>query len=71
VLIIEVLSNSTEVLDLKEKVDAYLAIPGLQAYLIVVQKECWLRIYERNESGNWLAHHFLNAFSDTLSLPSD
>jgi Uma2 family endonuclease len=70
VLILEVLSDSTEAIDLKEKVDAYLAIPGLQAYVIVAQKECWLRVYERDESGNWLPHRFLNALSDTLSLRS-
>ena len=70
VLIIEVLSDSTEAIDLKEKVDAYLAIPGLQAYVIVAQKECWLRIYERDDSGDWLPHRFLNALSDTLSLRS-
>jgi Uma2 family endonuclease len=38
VLIIEVLSDSTEAIDLKEKVDAYLVIPGLQAYVTVAQK---------------------------------
>lgn len=69
-LIIEVLSDSTEAIDLKEKVDVYLAVPGLQAYVIVAQKECWLRIYERDESGDWLPHRFLNALSDTLSLRS-
>lgn len=40
VLIIEVLSESTEGRDLRKKLDVYQAIPSLQAYVMVDQYEC-------------------------------
>ncbi|MES2734197.1 MAG: Uma2 family endonuclease [Bacteroidota bacterium] len=70
VLIIEVLSDSTEKKDLKEKVEYYQELPSLQAYLIVEQTECWIRVYERDAQGNWLPHWFANNLSDTLTLRS-
>jgi Uma2 family endonuclease len=47
-LIIEVLSESTAIKDFKEKLEYYKDIPSLQAYLIVEQTECWVRLYERD-----------------------
>jgi Uma2 family endonuclease len=70
VLIIEDLSDSTEKKDLKDKVDYYQEIASLQAYLIVEQSECWVRVYERDTQGNWLPHWFVNTLTETLTLRS-
>ena len=70
VLIIEVLSESTEKKDLKDKVEFYQNIPSLRAYLIVEQTEYWVRVYERDEEGKWLPHRFVNQLSDPLTLRS-
>jgi Uma2 family endonuclease len=69
-LIIEVLSDSTEGKDLREKVDIYQAIPTLQAYIIIDQYSCWVRVYERNGQGAWQLHPYLHSLEDTLQLPS-
>ncbi len=68
ILIIEVLSESTEKKDLVEKVEIYQAITSLKGYIIIDQSTCWLRIYERNEDGSWSAHRHLNSQEDTLFL---
>ncbi len=68
VLIIEVLSDSTENKDLKEKVDLYQEITSLQAYIIVDQGTCWLRVYERDAAGAWRSHRLINQRDATLQL---
>ncbi len=68
VLIIEVLSESTEGRDLRKKLDVYQAIRSLQAYVMVDQYECWVRVYERDAAGNWLPHRLLDAMNDTLYI---
>ncbi len=68
VLIIEVLSDSTERKDLIQKVEMYQAVPGLKAYIIIDQYSCWIRMYERSENGSWNAHQHLNNPGDTLSV---
>ncbi|MES2733469.1 MAG: Uma2 family endonuclease [Bacteroidota bacterium] len=67
-LIIEVLSESTATKDFKEKVEYYKDIPSLQAYLIVEQTECWVRVYERDMDGKWLSHWLANNLSETITL---
>ncbi|HEX8531527.1 MAG TPA: Uma2 family endonuclease [Cytophagales bacterium] len=68
VLVVEVLSESTERKDLIEKVDLYQSLSSLRAYLIVDQYSCWVRIYERSPDGSWAAHRHLNHREDVLSL---
>jgi Uma2 family endonuclease len=68
VLIIEVLSESTEGRDLRKKLDVYQAIPSLQAYIMADQYECWVRVYERDAAGNWLPHRLLDSMGDTLYI---
>jgi Uma2 family endonuclease len=69
-IVVEVLSDSTENKDLKEKVDVYLAMESLQAYIIIDQKQCWLRIYERGTDNKWLPHVALVDIADKLVLKS-
>jgi len=67
-LIMEVLSDSTENRDLKEEVDLYQKITSLQVYIIVDQYTCWLRVYERDAAGEWRSHRLLNHLDATLEL---
>ncbi len=52
VLLVEVLSDSTESFDLGRKLDEYLKIPSLLYYLIVQQNAHHVRVYERKD-GEW------------------
>ena len=50
-LIVEVLSKSTERIDKHEKLQAYLAMPSLQTYLMIDSREKLIKGYHRTESG--------------------
>ena len=53
-LIVEVTSPSTRATDRREKLDAYMRIPSLRAYLIVEQRRRQVLVYTRDESAGWL-----------------
>ena len=48
-LIIEVLSTSTQRVDLKEKFDNYTLIPSLMEYVAVSQEEMLVRVFRRSQ----------------------
>lgn len=48
-LIIEVLSKSTQRTDLKEKFDNYIHIPSLMEYVVVSQEEPLIRVFRRSQ----------------------
>jgi Uma2 family endonuclease len=54
VLIVEVLSDSTEAYDRGEKFAHYRRLPSLKEYLLVSQKEPRLEVYRRNDAGHWV-----------------
>ncbi len=66
VVIIEVLSDSTEV-KFTEKVDLYQSLPTLRAYIIIDQYSCWIRMYERDSNDIW-RNRLLNDMEDTLAV---
>lgn len=51
VVVIEVISESTRRVDEGEKLDAYLTIPSLEAYLLVDGGEACVTVYSRTDSG--------------------
>jgi len=53
ILLVEVLSNSTEVYDRGEKASHYRQIPSLQAYLLVSQYQRRLELQVRQADGEW------------------
>jgi Uma2 family endonuclease len=67
-VVFEVLSESTERVDRGEKRDAYLALPSLQAYVLIsqdkVRVEYWYRAGESWEG------RILTETGDVLELPS-
>jgi Uma2 family endonuclease len=52
-LIIEVLSDSTETTDKREKRINYQSLDSLEEYVLVAQDEIRVDIYRRGSSGNW------------------
>jgi Uma2 family endonuclease len=53
-LIVEVLSDSTEVVDRGEKLERYKRIPKLQMYVLVEQNRRFLQVFRRHPNGQWL-----------------
>jgi Uma2 family endonuclease len=53
VLLVEVLSPSTEVYDRTTKLDAYIQIPSLQDYLLISQQQPYIRHYARQSDTGW------------------
>ena len=67
-LIVEVLSNSTETTDKRQKRINYQSIDSLQEYILVSQDEIKVEIYRRDNKGNWTVETL--AKDDNLSLDS-
>ena len=55
-LIVEVLSDSTERIDRREKLLAYQTLPSLQEYLLVAQNARRVEVYRR--TNDWKAEYF-------------
>ncbi|MEM9272334.1 MAG: Uma2 family endonuclease [Cyanobacteria bacterium P01_F01_bin.143] len=53
-LIVEVLSNSTETTDKREKRINYQTIESLQEYVPVSQNEMRVEVYRKNSQGDWI-----------------
>jgi len=53
VLIVEVLSASTEAIDRREKMRAYATLASLQEYVLVDSRSARLEIYRRLPAGGW------------------
>jgi Uma2 family endonuclease len=53
VLLVEVLSDSTEGYDRGEKAAHYRRIPSLREYVLVSQREPHVEVYRKNEAGRW------------------
>ena len=68
IVIVEVLSPSTEAYDRGEKFAHYRQLPSLQEYLLVAQDAVFVEHYRRQEK-QWLFTDFQN-LDETLALPS-
>lgn len=53
VLVVEVISDSTEAFDRGDKFARYRTLPSLQAYLLASQHRKGLELFERNADGTW------------------
>lgn len=69
VVIIEVLSKSTQAYDRGEKFKLYRAIPGLREYVMVDSETFGVEAFRVNAAGHWELEE-LRSLADTLSLPS-
>ncbi|MEY4547351.1 MAG: hypothetical protein RL685_3546, partial [Pseudomonadota bacterium] len=71
VLIVEVLSNSTEAYDRGEKFAHYRHLPSLKESLLVSQRERRLELHRRNAAGRWeLFEAGTGEVLELVSLPS-
>ncbi|MDC3953564.1 Uma2 family endonuclease [Polyangium jinanense] len=68
IVLVEVLSPSTERYDGIYKLDHYLRIPTLREYLLVSQNEPHIQHYTRNEDDSWTFRHVRPP--QPLKLPS-
>ena len=53
VVVVEVLSDTTEVYDRGAKAAHYRRLPSLQEYVLVSQAEPLVEVYRRTEAGRW------------------
>jgi Uma2 family endonuclease len=54
VLIIEVLSPSTEAYDRGRKFDQYRTIPSLMQYVLIGSERVYVDVYTRDREGRWI-----------------
>jgi Uma2 family endonuclease len=69
VLIVEVLSPSTERIDRYEKLLAYRQVPSLQEYVLIAQERMLVEIHRRGTDEEW-EHEILTEPEDELALKS-
>lgn len=69
ILIIEVLSPSTEAYDRGDKFTYYKSIPSLKEYLLVAQHRPHITQYVKQDDGSW-AYCEVNELTAVLRLPS-
>ncbi len=58
ILIVEVISPSTEYIDRREKLLFYQQMPSLQEYVIIEQKKIAVEIHRRQSNGSWITYFF-------------
>ncbi|MEK6287135.1 MAG: Uma2 family endonuclease [Acidobacteriota bacterium] len=68
-LIIEVLSDSTEAYDRGDKFTHYKSIPSLREYLLIAQHRPHITHYAKNEDGSW-SYSEINDLSASIHLSS-
>lgn len=68
ILVVEILSKSTQAFDLGDKLEDYKLIPSLQQVLFVSQEQPWISSYVRSEMpGVWL-NTSAHANTDTINV---
>ena len=68
VVVVEVLSPSTEAIDRREKLSAYRSLPSLMEYVLVAQESRCVEIYRRRGDIGW--QHLIVDDGDSVSLTS-
>lgn len=58
ILIVEVLSPSTESVDRREKLKVYRQISSLREYVIVAQDKIYVELHQRQSNGDWTREIF-------------
>ena len=58
ILIVEVLSPSTQEIDRREKLLFYQQMPSVQEYVVVEQEKMHVEIHRRQPDGHWITYYF-------------
>lgn len=69
ILIVEVISPSTESIDRREKLLFYQQMPSVQEYAVVEQSKMRVEVHRRQPSGSWITYYFTEP-SDVVELSS-
>lgn len=69
ILIIEVVSKSTERVDRTEKVFLYQQIPSVQEYVVIDQYRMEVQVHRRQPNGSWITY-FFDEQSDIVEFTS-
>jgi Uma2 family endonuclease len=69
VLVVEVLSESTEDIDRNKKFRQYTALPSLQYHLMIHQDMALIEFYQRKENSKTFEFNFFDRLSETINLP--
>jgi Uma2 family endonuclease len=67
-LIVEVLSPSTQRYDREEKAAHYRRIPSLESYVLISQDEQRLEVFSRNQDGSWTLREARNGAVDLPAI---
>lgn len=62
-VVVEVMSDSTESIDRREKLAAYRQLPSLLAYMLIAQSEQSIELHKRDPIGGWVAARYLKGES--------
>ncbi|EIC21217.1 Uma2 family endonuclease [Thiorhodovibrio frisius] len=67
-LIVEVLSDSTELYDRGKKFEHYRKLPSLQGYLLLSQQQVSAELFQRDGDGRWFLRDY-NQLDQSIDLP--
>ena len=64
ILIVEVISPSTQEIDRREKLLFYQQMPSVQEYAVVEQQKMLVEIHRRQPDGRWITYYFSHENAD-------
>ncbi len=70
ILIVEVLSPSTQEIDRREKLLFYQQMPSVQEYVVVEQQKMLVEIHRRQPDGRWITYYFNQNADEEVELQS-
>ncbi|MDQ3712256.1 MAG: Uma2 family endonuclease [Acidobacteriota bacterium] len=70
VLIIEVLSPSTQEIDRREKLLFYQQMPSVQEYAVIEQQKMLVEIHRRQPDGRWITYYFNEGADEEVEFQS-
>ena len=70
ILIIEVLSPSTQEIDRREKLLFYQQMPSVQEYAVVEQEKMHVEIHRRQPDGRWITYYFNEGADEKVEFQS-
>jgi Uma2 family endonuclease len=70
ILIVEVLSPSTQEIDRREKLLFYQQMPSIQEYAVVEQQKMLVEIHRRQPDGRWITYYFNEGADEEVEFQS-
>ncbi len=70
ILIIEILSPSTQEIDRREKLLFYQQMPSVQEYAVVEQQKMLVEIHRRQPDGRWITYYFNEGADEEIEFQS-